>query len=433
MIGSTDFEKIFFLYSLKNPKYLDSVNKGFFDSIEIQILSEISQKFHSRFNEIPSKENLKLITKEKYSDVVSDNIVDLIFSKDLGQYDESWLKDTSESWILWKNLDASLLDTIEYVKTVKVNPDNVSEIISKVKDLIVARNSINFDDNLGLDFFDPESHIQRSENKIESGHNFFDHYSNGGYDTKSLVVYAGEQNIGKSIWLANDASNFIQSGHNVAFLSAEMGDTKVIKRLGANLLNISMDEYDKKSRDTSYMQRKLQTLGGGIIPPGRLFVKEYPTSQATVPMIEGYLKDLEASKGMKLKAIVIDYINILSNYRNENTENTYMKIKQIAEDLRAMAVRNNWLVITATQITRGGYDSTEISMSHISESAGLSHTADVIFAIIQDSTMHMNREYWLKILKIRDGQGKGSRCRYDINYEYMRLHESSDIITTSLD
>ena len=43
-------------------------------------------------------------------------------------------------------------------------------------------------------------------------------------------------------------------------------------------------------------------------------------------------------KGVKLKTIIIDYINILSNYRNPNTENTYMKIKQIAEDLRAMAV-----------------------------------------------------------------------------------------------
>jgi len=30
-------------------------------------------------------------------------------------------------------------------------------------------------------------------------------------------------------------------------------------------------------------------------------------------------------------------------------------------------------------------------------------------------------------LKIRDGQGKGSRCRFDIDYEHMRLTETDDI------
>ena len=87
---------------------------------------------------------------------------------------------------------------------------------------------------------------------------------------------------------------------------------------------------------------------------------------------------------IKVGAVVIDYINILANYRNQNTENTYMKIKQIAEDLRAMGIRNDWLIVTATQITRNGYNSSDISMTDVAESAGLSHTADVMLGIIQD-------------------------------------------------
>ena len=49
----------------------------------------------------------------------------------------------------------------------------------------------------------------------------------------------------------------------------------------------------------------------------------------------------------------------------------YMKIKQIAEDLRAMGIRNNWLIVTATQINRNGYNSSDISMTDVAESAGL--------------------------------------------------------------
>jgi hypothetical protein len=41
--------------------------------------------------------------------------------------------------------------------------------------------------------------------------------------------------------------------------------------------------------------------------------------------------------------------------------------------------------------------------------------------------MQSNYEYWLKILKIRDGEGKNTKCRFNINYEYMRLTETSDV------
>ena len=293
--------------------------------------------------------------------------------------------------------------------------------------MISTDGSLNFDTDVGLDFFNPEHHIQRKTKKLETGWSFIDNVSGGGYDPKSLIVYAGEQNVGKSIWLANDAANFIRMGHNVVFVTAEMSAQKVLKRIGSNLLQIPMMEYDKHSANRDYVKRRLERITRGIMPPGKLFVKEFPTSQGTVLDIEAYLKDLEESQDHKVNVLVVDYINILANYRNPNTENTYMKIKQIAEDLRALAVKRDMLVISATQINRGAWDSTEIKMENIAESAGLAHTADVMYALIQDAMMHANREYWLKVLKIRDGQGKGSRCRYNIDYDFMRLTETDDV------
>jgi archaellum biogenesis ATPase FlaH len=155
-----------------------------------------------------------------------------------------------------------------------------------------------------------------------SGKDFVDRITGGGYDTRSLIVYAGEQNIGKSIWLANDAVNFVRAGINTAFISAEMAAQKVIKRVGSNLLNIPMYDYDAKSKDRAFISRRLERVGNGLMPPGQLVVKQVPTSQATVLDIEAYLKEVEETKGIKLKVIVIDYINILANYRNVNTENT---------------------------------------------------------------------------------------------------------------
>ena len=181
-----------------------------------------------------------------------------------------------------------------------------------------------------------------------------------------------------------------------------------------------------------YIKRKLETVGNGFTPPGSLFIKQMPTSQATVLDIEAHLSQIEEEKGIKLGAVVIDYINILANYRNPNSENTYMKIKQIAEDLRAMGIRNNWLIITATQITRSGYNSSDITMTDIAESAGLSHTADVMLGIIQDDIMRASDEYRLKILKIRDGEGKGTKCKLDINWSYLRLRETEEITISNV-
>jgi replicative DNA helicase len=431
MIGTADFEKVFYLYVRKNTNYFRTINSTFFDNEEIGTMFTIDKTFFDKFQQIPSKEQLKLISRtDKFVDRLSDNIIDIVFDEPIESYDDNWVKETSESWILWKSLDKSLIDTLEYVKTVKVTPSNVMDVVNKVKTLINERNSITFNQSLGSNFFEYESHLSPADSKISTNHNWIDNFS-GGYRTKSLIVYAGEQNIGKSIWLANDAVNYVKSGYDVAVISAEMAEVDFIHRIGANLLNVKISEYEKLSKNPDFIRSRLSSLKNGVIPPGNLFVKEYPTSQATVPEIEGYLKELESTQGLKLKVIVIDYINILSNFRNPNTENTYMKIKQIAEDLRAMAVRNEWLVITATQINRGGYDSTELNLGHIAESAGLSHTADVIYGIIQDGPMQMSSEYFLKLLKIRNGTGKNSRCLYKINYEYMRLTETDTVINTS--
>jgi len=432
MIGTTEFEKVFYLYTRNNPKYLKNVSDTFYDSDEISTLHQITKTFYDRFSQMPSKDQLKLVSKqEKFKEKISDNIIESVFDEPIESYDQEWIESTAQSWILWKSLDKSLIDTLEYVKTVKVTPENVKDIVEKVKLMINERNSITFNQNMGKNFFEADNHIPEHNSKITTCHNWIDLFT-GGYRTKSLIVYAGEQNIGKSIWLANDAVNYVRAGLDVAVITAEMADIDFIHRIGANLLNVKVSEYEKLSKQPNFIKSRLSQLTNGVIPPGNLYVKEYPTSQATVPDIESYLKELEATQGVKLKAIIIDYINILNNHRNPNSENTYMKVKQIAEDLRAMAVRNEWVIITATQINRGGYDSTELNMTHIAESAGLSHTADMIYGIIQDTGMHMQNEYFLKLLKVRNGTGKNSRCLYKIDYNYMRLTETDTVINTTM-
>lgn len=156
-----------------------------------------------------------------------------------------------------------------------------------------------------------------------------------------------------SIWLANLAAQAVKLGYNSAVISLEMRDKHVVKRLGANMLGITMQEYAKLAEDQDLIKKKLSNIGyEDLKQPGKLWVKEYPTSSASTKDIERWLLKMEQLKGIKFKTVFIDYINILMNWRNPNSENMYLKIKQIAEDMRAMGTRNNWAIITLTQINR---------------------------------------------------------------------------------
>lgn len=194
-----DFEKIFFLYFLKNPVLLDKIYEGFFKNPDIDILAKVSKQFMIKFSETPSKEQLKILIKDiKSKRQLDDDIVEAIFQTDIKEYDEDWLKRTTEAWVKWQYFDKKLISVVEYVKLQEVSPDNVENVVNHAIS-ILNQGSLSFDEKFGLDFFSPEDHLQLEGQKIQSGLSFVDRLTNGGYDPKALVVYAGEQNVGKCL------------------------------------------------------------------------------------------------------------------------------------------------------------------------------------------------------------------------------------------
>lgn len=276
-------------------------------------------------------------------------------------------------------------------------------------------------DDLVMTEYGPEEVISvYTNNEYEEMYDIEVNSKNHRYYTNGILSH-------NSIWLANLAANAIRLGYNSALVSMEMRDRHVVKRLGANLLGITMSEYAKIAEDEDLIRKRISTIGmDDLKTPGKLWVKEYPTSAVTVREVERYLLKMEQMKNIKFKTIFIDYINILSNWRNPNSENMYLKIKQIAEDLRAMGTRNNWAVVSLTQVNRSGSGaSSSLSLTNIAESSGLGHTVDWLGGIIQDEIMHANKEYLLQTMLNRNEGYKNSRKKFSIDYNYMRILEDS--------
>ena len=56
-----EFEKLFFKLSLAKPKYLEKIQKGFYTSEEIDIMNTLAKKFHDKFHETPSKDQMMML------------------------------------------------------------------------------------------------------------------------------------------------------------------------------------------------------------------------------------------------------------------------------------------------------------------------------------------------------------------------------------
>lgn len=439
MKTTIDQEKIIFAYALKKPQYLPDMGGDFFSNPDIQYLANNAKLFFQEYKESPSCEQMKAIIKGDKNEISSET-VDAIYNVEITAYDNEWLANITENWIKFRALNHNLFEAAALVKTSDITLDNVADIVQRAAALVGDTNLISFDRDLGDDFWDPDSHHNIKSDKVPSTWEYWNKVSHGGLDRKTLTCYIGGTNVGKSIVLCNDAASYVIRGKNVLFITCEMAKEKVTRRISANMFDMTLEEYDKMVENPANVKKKIkQFRNSSFFEPGKLRVKELPTGQGTVLDVERYIKEVEETQKYKVDVVIIDYINIMCNYRQPNSENTYLKIKTLAEDLRGLAVKYDVLMITASQIGRGALDSSDINLTDVSESMGLMHTVDNGIGIIQTEEMRIGElidgvatpYYWFKILKIREGEGKGHKFRVDINYGKMKLIERTDCIDTN--
>jgi hypothetical protein len=192
-----------------------------------------------------------------------------------------------------------------------------------------------------------------------------------------------------------------------------------------------MDQYSTSAEDPIEMKQKLKQFKfenstTEFIVPGQLFVKEFPMSTASVLDFEAYLKKEQEVHGINFDLVIIDYIGIVKNWRIPNSENTYMKIKHVSEDLRAMGQKNRWCIATAMQVNRGAFAASNINITNIAESSSLAHTVDFMGAIIQDPLMYSENSYVIKALLTRHAQAKNYRKKFNVKYNLMRIDEDAE-------
>lgn len=428
-----NLEKTYFNFLLESPLHFSKTQADFFDNPDISLLFKIVQKFKEVYPEkIPSTEQLVYLTKKSGKDKqLTEDKISIILEKGKEEYDKEWYQKSIESWLQFKNLEAGLINAQNYFRSKQITVENAQLVCHDTVRMITEKGFISFHKKKGHSFFDTNSHKKPDESsKVRIGLPYFDLVTGGGISKGELWCLQGAPNVGKSIWLVNVSKYLMEQGNNVFYVSLEMDWQKIMRRVGANALGLTMDEYwevmddeDESKRIISEYKRSFERNFQKL---GDFDAEDFPTGSLTVPELENFLSDNVMGDGRKIDVVVIDYINIMSNWRNPNSENTYLKIKQLAEDLRAMAKRLDIAVVTATQVNRDAIDASDASMKDTSESTGLLHTVDGLFAIVQNPMLKSQNKYKIKTLKNRDGGYVGTSILFNIQYNLMRITQDPD-------
>lgn len=444
-----ELELLTFHYILRHPELAEKCQGDFFSVGYFKELFRIAKDHVVTYRTAPTAEQMTQLVQVSDLDentklLLNANIIASAWqqAETLDSYDQEWLDKNAKSFIKWQVLLAGLRRSLEFVKMNQgeVTVDNCEELVDKARFMLNRETGVEFTDNTaGASLYDPEAHKTKELEKWSTGYPFLDRGSKGGYWAGSLWVFLGAPKAGKSRLLQNLAAESIRKGHNCAYASFELQEEIVTQRMGANLFNIPLNDYDSYANDTELMQKKIKDFIAPEAeifpqPKGSFIVKSFPTSAVGVPELENWLlaeeERLSASEGkaFKFRNIYVDYINIMKNWRNPNSENTYMKIKQLAEDLRAMAMRNRWCVITVTQVKQSFFNASDVDMTSAAESSALAATVDFMGGIITDVLMRAQHFLMLKTILSRVSPKINERKKFNIEEQYMRLVESNEEI-----
>lgn len=439
---SPQLEKVFFNYILKNKKYFELVKPYFFRNSEIQFVYDVIRSYVSKNNDtsVPTpRQILDMVSLEDKDGVITKDILKSILQIDLKEYDEkNFIEPNFNSWILCNRLKTGTVDIIDETRNLENSSDfeKTVETAERIRNIVNEMSSTKFvmDDDLGSDFDDPETHIQDSSKyKVKSGFDTIDHMLGGGWDIATLSIIMGESNSGKSLWLQNFAVRSADMGHNVLYITLEMSERKVMKRLGSMRLKIPVNDYDRLSMDVDLIKKKISSLnsrGGDMFEKkvGKIYTKFWAAGTATVSDFDNYIQKLKEKKDVKIDLVIVDYLTLVAPIKGApGSDNLYTKGKQIAEGLRALASKWSCPFVSAVQVAKDAWNASDITLSSVPESKAIVESADTFFCIIRTEEMRRQNLYRFKMLKQRDGDFSRSQIRVMLNTEYLTLENDQFI------
>lgn len=414
-------------------KFIDKVQPDSF-SQEVGPIIKAIRQFYLKYQKSPSMEILcdKALPKyyrndeeriEQAESILQEAVAIKFERKDY--YD--WLIDETKTFIKKNALLDAMMEAVNLIEKDRDNDDLRNQAVQ----LVLKANSISFDDDLGLDYWDELD--ERGERMktgvavIPTGMNKLDRLIGGGWHRKSLNIFGAGTNVGKTLILSDICLKLISQGYNGIYISLEIYEDLLANRIDANLIDVPLsdlpDDPDFMINTIKEMRKEAEAQGK---PFGRLIIKEKSPGCLCANDILALVRDLELKRmGFKPDFIMIDYIGLMVPNASSFTDNTYGKLKTVAEELRSVGSRLDVPVFSAVQVNRDAYNSSHQGLENTADSMGIPMTADLMIMATRNETQDEENKMTWFIAKSRYSRNN-SVVSVDVEYEHMRIKCEDD-------
>lgn len=399
-----NIETTIFRNLLTNEDYLRQVipflkDEYFAVSSERKMLQAI-QQFVETYNKQPTLEALA-ITFQNDKSVTEDEFKALGSMLDelnapVEPPAKEWLLDVTENFCKQKAVfNAIQKSTLIFMGEDKDHtPDAIPDILQEAL-------AINFDNSVGHNYFDDAEeryeYYTKEDSKLRFDIDLLNKITNGGVPGKTLLIITGAVNVGKTLILCHFAASYLAQGKNVLYITLELSEEEITKRIDANLMNVSINELDKLTKKS--FQSRVEKIKNKT--QGNLFVKEYSAGSSHAGHFRALISELALKQRFVPDVIVVDMLDGCASSRLKRGDNTNSYLKSVAQELRGLAQENNVPLWSASQFTRSGMANSDPNMTDTAYAIGLPEVCDLQLAATQDEKLEALGQYLIKQLKNR--------------------------------
>lgn len=431
-------ENLIFSNVLHNEDYaravLPHVKEEYFYTDLEKRLYRYCLSFFNKYNKLPTTAVLTLAL-EKDSRVSEDEYsagVTLLNSLDPIPQATPWLIDETEKFCKERALFNALSSALE----IKENSERSLEQQNKkipdvtaIPELLSTALGVTFDKSVGHDYFEDADKrwdvYHDKQAKIAFDIDILNKITKGGVEYKTLNIIMAGVNVGKSMCLCHLTSAYLAAGHDVLYISMEMGEIQgVAKRIDANLFDMNLD--DVVNLDPGTYHSRIKRLKENIT--GKLIIKQYPTGNANVGHIKSLLNELRQKKNCKPRILMVDYLGIMASMRIRGySENSYALVGSIAEELRGLAIEEDLCIWSAAQTNRGAWGNSDMEMSDVAESAKLPATCDFLLGVVEtEETIALNQLLFRQIKSRYGNKDINTRFMVGVSKDKQKLFDVHD-------
>lgn len=354
-----------------------------------------------------------------YAEMPSVDIIRAQTSVSLGKMDDP-ISDQTRKWLLDEveqhcRLHATMDAVIK--ATEDIAEGNLESIVDPIKEAVL----LGLNRNLGIDYFeDPKARLKKmlENDLVPTGYRDMDELLFGGIDVGGINIVAANSGGGKSLFLANMGLTEVERGGHVLYISLELSESRVAKRMDGMLTGVpTKDIFSEIDKVSNLVKLKARTSGN-------MYIKWMPP-QSTVTEIEAYLREFMTTTGIKPTMVLVDYLDLIApKDKRIDMNNVWAKDKFVTEDIRTLMHQYNLLCWTASQLNRDAVSDDNHHQGQIAGGISKVNTADVVLTLYTNPMYEEHSLLRAKFLKTRNSSGVGKTFYLGYNDDTRRFHDA---------